>query len=544
MEKRIVYAYILTLALMTGLMVRLAVLSQGEEFRTAAAVQSSYGLEVGESRGTIYDRNLKPLVNNSSQLLLAVAPTPEAVTALREQLPAEEFQEDLPLLENGKPVVVPASIPVSGQGIECFRLPVRNSQQQLAPHVIGYVDGSGTGVCGVEAGYDQLLESWGGEVETHYLINAFGGALTGGAVQVTDTRPEEQGGVVLTLDRKIQQLAEQAGEEIPAGAVVVMDPDTGEILAMASFPDYSPVDVASALEGENSPLFNRATASYSVGSTFKICVAAAALEMGFTPEYEYVCPGYYDLGEQRYYCHQRSGHWQLAMARALRQSCNPYFINLGQQIGAARLYQMASDMGFGSAVKLVEGVVAATGTLPLPEEIDLGELANLSFGQGKLTATPVQVTQMMASVANGGMAVRPTLFAGITEDGATIERPTQQEPRRIMSAQTAQQLLELLGGVVTEEGSGRQAAPQFGQAAGKTASAQTGSYVDGKEVVHGWFTGAWPLEDPRYVITVLVEGGESGGELPAQVFRKITEGLALLEDQHLYQDVTGEVILP
>ena len=113
-----------------------------------------------------------------------------------------------------------------------------------------------------------------------------------------------------------------------------------------------------------------------------------------------------------------------------------------------------------------------------------------------------------------------------------------------MSAQTAQQLLVLLGGVVTEEGSGRQAAPQFGQAAGKTASAQTGSYVDGKEVVHGWFTGAWPLEDPRYVITVLVEGGESGGELPAQVFRKITEGLALLEDQHLYQDVTGEVILP
>ncbi len=541
MEKRIVYAYILTLTLITALMVRLAVLSQGEEFRAAAAIQSSYGLEVGESRGTIYDRNLKPLVNNASQILLAVAPTPESVTVLREQLPTEEFQRDLPLLESGKPVVLQASQMVVGAGVESFRIPVRNTENQLAPHIIGYIDGSGTGVCGVESGYNQLLQYYGGQVETHYLINAFGGALAGGAVQVTDTRPEKQGGVALTLDRRIQQLVEQAGEEIPQGAVVVMDPDTGEILGMASFPDYSPLELGEALTAQGSPLFNRAIAAYNVGSTFKICVAAAALEMGFSPDYEYVCPGYYELGEQRYYCHQRSGHWQLAMARALRQSCNPYFINLGQQVGAARLYQMASAMGFGSAVKLAEGVVSAAGTLPLPEEIDLGELANLSFGQGKLTATPIQVTQMMASVANGGFAVQPTLFLGTTEDGAVLDRADGTEPRRIMSQETAEQLLELLEGVVTQEGSGRQAAPQFGQAAGKTASAQTGRYEQGQEIVHGWFTGAWPAEDPRYVITVLVEGGESGGELPARVFRNLTEGLALLEDGELYQQVTGEV---
>lgn len=531
MERRVVWVHSIVLFCMTILLVRLSVLGQGDSLAQAAARQSSSLLELGSSRGTIYDRNGKPLVNRDYITALGVSPTPEAAEALKEMLPQEEFENSLELLRQGRPIVVRSQgwLPSGARdGIVSFQLPVRYGQEQLAVHLLGYVDESGTGVTGIEKGYDQLLREDGGSVYCRYFVDANRGAVEGEAAQVVDQRSAPYGGVVLTLDREIQAAAEKAMEDIPKGAAVVMDVENGEILAMVSRPVYDLLDMAASLEDEDSPFFNRATAAYNVGSTFKICVAAAALESGYTTDYSYQCLGWYDLEEQRYHCHNRYGHDWLDMKGAMEHSCNPYFINLGLHVGGQAIYNMAYAMGFGSASRLAEGVSSAAGVLPGLNELTGGELANFSFGQGKLTATPVQVAQMVASVANGGMSVNPTVYLGTTRDGGSILRDEEAVPsRRVMSESTAATLREMLIGVV-EEGSGTKAKPDRGGAGGKTATAQTGVYEGEDEVIHGWFAGFYPAKEPRYAVVVLAEGGGEGGDKPAEAFAAICDGIAEL----------------
>ncbi|MEG1943401.1 MAG: penicillin-binding transpeptidase domain-containing protein, partial [Angelakisella sp.] len=196
---------------------------------------------------------------------------------------------------------------------------------------------------------------------------------------------------------------------------------------------------------------------------------AAALESGFSTDYSYVCPGYYQLGEHRYHCHQRAGHWELSMPRALEQSCNPYFINLGERLGGEKLCAMAAKMGFGTAFTLADGIVSASGNLPDPAKMNDGELANISFGQGSLLATPLQIAHMTAVIAGGGASPMPTLYGGTTADGSVIVRDTPAESKRIISKSSAEALCHLMVRVV-ENGSGKKAACGYGGTGGKTSS--------------------------------------------------------------------------
>ncbi len=230
MEKRVVWLHGFLLLCMTVLMVRLSVLGQGESLAQAAVRQSTSLLELGSSRGTIYDRHGKPLVNRSYQTALAVSPTPEGMELLREVLPQEELSGALEVLRQGRPMVVRSQrwlpLPLA-RGVAAFQLPVRYSGEQPAVHLLGYVDESGHGVTGVEKGYDELLRGMGGSVYARYFVDANRSAVEGTASQVVDQRTAPQGGVVLTLDRAIQQCAEEAMEEVPKGAAVVMDVKTG-----------------------------------------------------------------------------------------------------------------------------------------------------------------------------------------------------------------------------------------------------------------------------------------------------------------------------
>ena len=133
-------------------------------------------------------------------------------------------------------------------------------------------------------------------------------------------------------------------------------------------------------------------------------------------------------GEQKYHCHYRYGHGELTMAEALEKSCNPYFINLGMQVGGEALCDMAYRMGFGSSAKLGEGVTAAAGVLPKGRDLWGGDLANFSFGQGEFTATPVQIAQMISAIANGGRFVSPTVYRGTTLNGGDLELREEPAP--------------------------------------------------------------------------------------------------------------------
>jgi len=526
MGKRTAVVYGLCMLLIMSMVLRLCWVGQNQSFVKAISAQSRYTLQVGSRRGGIYDCNMKPLVDREDYPVSAVVPT-TGTPMLLQNFHGQQRQTLLALLESRKPFLFNGDLG-DHPGVTVYHLGKRYTDQ-MAVHLVGYQNGEGQGVAGIEAAYDSFLQKVGKSYSVTCSVDAVGHVLEG---EISAAIPSEQiGGVVLTLDRDFQQTAQQAlrDNNINAGAVVVTDIWTGEIKAMASCPGFDPNNVASALKAENSPLVNRALSPYNVGSVFKLVVAAAALEEGLSPELMLECPGYITVEGTRFRCHNLAGHGPIDMPTAVKHSCNVYFIKLAQQLGGEPIRRMAARMGFGSSTQLASGIIGAAGELTRQELLQGGELANFAFGQGKLTATPLQLAAATACIANGGQYRPPRLIAGTTEDGKNLTHPAEPYAAGwAVSSQTAQILRKMMVQVV-EEGSGSKAKPDVGGAGGKTASAQTGSFdPTGQEVVQAWFAGFYPAQTPRWSVVVLCEGGVSGGDVAAPVFRQICDGIARL----------------
>ena len=175
-------------------------------------------------------------------------------------------------------------------------------------------------------------------------------------------------------------------------------------------------------------------------------------------------------------------------------------------------------------------MVTNKGSLPNKSTlITKSDIANLGFGQGELTATPIQIAKVVSTISNDGYLVSPRLIKGISDkEGKYIETEEKYHSQaRVISKKTAQTLKDMMISVV-ENGSGKNAKPNNGGAGGKTASAQTGRYIDEREIVHAWFSGFFPTLSPKYVIVILVEDGESGSNIAAPIFKKITDNITSL----------------
>ncbi len=521
MQRRMIGLFFGVILLFSGLMFRLYSLSQRSYLASAAQNQSSYLLKADSTRGMIYDCSLNPLVEDTPSLTGAVLPGPEAAAAILDTAGTDR-QQLVERMQESQPFLLQLEEPVYSQGVEVLHTVERYSSQPLAPHIIGYTDGDGQGVSGIEQAYNDLLSQHSGSLSLRYTVDATGLPLTGAAIERVEDNYQDPAGVVLTLDEGIQRAAQTAATKyFEKGAVVVMEVYTGEIRAMASFPEYNPNDVANYLNDPDAPLINRALRAYNVGSTFKLLVAATGVEQGYRDHTNF-CPGYLDVGNIRFHCHYLSGHGVLDMRSALEKSCNPYFISLIQKIGGESVSYKASQLGFGKSLELAPGLLSMSGKLQTFTELESpGELANFGFGQGMLTATPLQIAQLVAAMANGGNAVVPKLVEGFTQDGVQIERTSTYAPVQVVSSWAANTIKEDMISVV-ENGSGQKAKPLHGGAGGKTASAQTGQYDEnGVEIVHAWFAGFYPANQPRYAIVVLAEGMNSGGDYAAPVFQEI-----------------------
>jgi len=532
MRQRIIAVFCVITVLMTTVIYRIYYINASDYLTTAAAVQGKYRVDIATSRGGIYDRNMKPLVNTGSSWVAAVLPTPQAATALLEV----ETEENRPALLERLSGVKPFAMRVENQniyaqGVDVFQVPVRYSEG-IAPHLIGYLGGDGMGgVAGIEKACNQLLVDEGSRVWATYEVDAAGQALHGTGADIHRVNEEGKGGVVLSLDKDIQLIAQNAlSSGWDKGAVVVMDVATGDILAMASIPAFDPNDIASSLEREDAPFINRAISGYNIGSVFKVVVAAAALENNISPYHQYECEGYVDIGGQVFRCNNHAVHGTLDMERALEVSCNTYFIHLAREVGPEYILALCEHMGLGSAAQLAPGLYTQPGNLPGAAELaNPAGLANFGFGQGSSLATPLQMAQVVSAIAGGGKAVTPRLVRGVTLDGATLSEQTPiYTANQLISPGTAATVRDMMVAVVSE-GSGKQAASLKGGAGGKTSSAQTGQMAEDKEIVHAWFAGFYPAEQPRYSIVVFCEGGESGENVAAPIFKQIADGIAGLE---------------
>lgn len=526
LSKRMVWVFAAFCILFFGLNLRMAYLQNSESLQQAAVSQRSYTLDVGITRGQIYDRNLLGMVNQVKKTQAAILPMPENTQAVLNSVLPQQRSSVLEQLKNRLPFVTTLTdSTLKMDGVTLIPTVERYPEKQLAAHVLGYVNGDGEGVSGIEKAYNDYLKQAEKTVQARYTLDGLGNPIGGTQAEVLNSGEVNQG-VVLTIDQGIQQICEEVGKPlIDKGAIVVMDPYTGELLACASFPEYSPNHVEKSLNDEDAPLINRCFSAFTVGSTFKTVLCAAALKQGISPDLSYDCIGWINVKGQPFKCHYLPGHGQIDMKTAMVESCNTYFISLGQTLGAQSIYQMAKDMSFGQGYELAPGLYTAAGNLPTAAQMpNPADVANISFGQGTLTATPVQLCQMISCVVNDGKTPVPQLVKGLTADGVTmLESYEPKAPVYAVDAEITQIIKGFLDAAVNEK-DGIAAKPEHVTAAGKTGTAQTGKFKeDGTEIVDTWFAGYFPKEEPKYVVSVLVQDGSTGNLSAGPVFAEIAD---------------------
>ena len=527
-EKRAIIFFAGFVLLFSLLYVRLGYLSTSSGLMETAKNQSKYTLTIEERRGQIYDCNLAPLVNRTSKQLYAVLPTSSNMKLVLDAVPQSRKDSVSKLLKTAKPFLLQSDKNIEADHVTPFYQGQRYEYRQLAPHIIGYLDSQKNGIIGIEKGYNDFLSEHTSKTQVAYTMDGLGHGMPGVEPEVREGNADPAG-IVLSIDENIQTVIQNIGErELKKGAIVVMDPYSGEIKGAASFPSFTPTDLSKSInDTRNSPMINRAFLPFNVGSTFKIVTAAAALEAGIPMSETVACTGSMDVSGQVIRCHKRDGHGILDMLDAMKESCNPYFIHLGLEVGGDSLLEMAERFGFGQGYSLASNIYTSGGTLPLKQDmLNPAEVANLSFGQGKLTATPVQVAQMMSVIANGGYLVAPKLVLGETLDGEMVERTADIAPKQIISGEIAAQIQSFLIHCVMVA-DGQNALPQKITAGGKTGTAQTGRFdEEGNELEQGWFAGFFPASNPRYVVVVLSEETGYGNTTAAPVFSKIADALA------------------
>ncbi len=537
MKKRLWIVYGCIITLFCGLLFRIYTLSD-QYLRTAADKQSSVTVTVANVRGTIYDRNGVALVNSEKEYRACVNAVPSALTVLSETMDAAAFSSLSESLQSGKPVVVRLENLAAANGISLFEVPLRYSQRVLAPHLIGYMDGNQTeGLTGIEAAFDSVLNTYNGKATVTYSVDANGKVLSGIAPKLTNSMHEATGGIRLTIDADIQALAEDiAAKYIKKGAVVIMEPANGDIVSMVSLPTYHPDKVADVLQDPDSPLLNRALCSYNCGSVYKILSAATALELGGSTSQQYTCNGNIAIGNNVFHCHHRLGHGNLTMEDAFAKSCNCYFIQLMQEVGGSPLLGLSKRLQLGSSISLCDGIQTAVSQLPDTDTLQApAALANLSFGQGELTASPLHIAGLVSTVLNDGILCSPRIVYGYTDSEGSFTEAEKTVSGRVFSAQTAAALRQMMEKVTTDEGTGTAGKPNVGIAGAKTGTAETGwAPADGEKhaVVHSWYAGYYtPREDTDYVIVVFAENAENTGAKTAPVFKEIADALYKIKDE-------------
>ncbi len=446
----------------------------------------------------------------------------------------------------------------------------------LASHVIGYTQpwakgdipeqakrdfdhyiGDEKGRDGIEATFNDMLT---GPAGSRKLVKNEKGHITG----MIDYRPPQVGAdVTLTLDAHAQYLVSNVLRRAGRAAGVVIDVQTGEILAMASVPDYNPNDYIPSIDADVkraydsnpcSPFTNRCLSGFAPGSTFKLGTAVAGALNGYADR-SYSCAGFVAYGTYKPRCWLRSGHGTLSLSSAIQRSCNPYFFKLSNQLGSERMISALTMLGFGQPTGVPVpnesgGVFAGSKvwrSAHRDASITPATLAQLSIGQGGTLATPLQLCAMVSCIANGGRYYEPRLVKKAELPDGTIlveDRPNLKVDliREGMRPADLEKIRQGMWKAVNEAGgtAGRARIPDV-EVAGKTGTAQTAD--DGKRSHNSWTVAFAPYDEPRYAVCVLVQNGKSGGKVCGPLVHLILRGL-LARDEGMRLPLAGLSTVP
>ena len=518
--------------------------SQHDGLVNRARQQQQNAIETSPMRGNLLDRYDRELARSIQTVSLFVDPDglrPEELECTASQLASHFGDSQSELIkqlqdaqnekrrfvwiarrldiEEAKPI-----LDLKLPGLQSLLEPKRYYPNgSLGSHVLGFVGLDGQGLAGVEQAYNAKISGEPGQL---FLEKD----ATGRPYESFEVSASQGQSVVLTIDQAIQYQAERALQEAvqrshaKSGSAIVLDPRTGEVLALANAPSFDPNDVAA------SPAENRRNWAlqniYEPGSTFKIVAFSAAIEKKLAkPDDKIDCQmGAITVAGRLVHDHKRFG--VLTLSEALAKSSNVAAIKLGIRVGNESMYDFMTRFGFGSKTG-IELPGETSGLLRKVEKWQPSSIGSLAMGQ-EIGVTPVQMAVAFGALANDGLRIAPHLVREIRDSSGNVVYKTQPEQRRVVSNETAVALRGMLEGV-TLHGTAKKAQLDGYSAAGKTGTAQkidpkTRAYSHTKFI--GSFVGFAPVNNPQVVIIVVIDepaGAYHGGDVAAPVFREIAE---------------------
>lgn len=494
---------------------------------------------IDPKRGNVYDKSGKELtlslmVPSVYAMPYKIKNSSEAAEILSEVLGMNEHELEQKLSNKKRyflwikrrvqPWVKQKLMEKKVQGVDFVDEPKRfYPKNVLLCHTLGFTGVDNQGLWGLESQYDSVLR---GKKGTRLAETDSRGNLIPSGYYKED--PVTDGDhLFLNISEDIQHIAEREVDKAwkshhARGAlIIVMEPDTGYILALASRPVFDP---NSATKFSHDVWKNPAVSlTYEPGSTFKVILAAAAIKLGMEKEAQTYCPGSIKVGKHTLHCAHHQSHGAVNLSRIIEKSCNVGAATLGMRIGMTKLIKVIRDFGFGARTKIdLPGEEA--GILLAEKYWSTVNTANVAFGQG-IGVTPIQLLTAVNAVANGGKLMKPQIVHEIrSPEGEIIKTFHPQLVRKVMNAEAARKLAGYLQNVI-ENGTGKNAQVDGFTAAGKTGTAQKvvhGRYGEGKFISS--FVGFVPAKNPKLSILVLVDepqGDYLGGAVAAPVFQSV-----------------------
>lgn len=556
-NRRKIYFTCLALVLAAVLLMgRLAYLMvcKAEYYDSAATALHERERSIKAPRGKIYDRNGNILADNRAVCSISVIHSQiedeeEVIRVLDEYLEKEEAEIRKKVEKVSSREVIATNIDKEiGDKIrelDVAGIKVDEDYKRYYPYgslaskVLGFTGSDNQGIVGLEVWYNDTLSGQDGSINT--VTDAKGIELPG--VKETRVSPIPGNNIVLSLDLNIQKYATQAAlnvmEEKQAKrvAIIIMNPQNGEIYAMVDVPEYDlnhPFELNTEVDG-----YNAMTASekmdalntmwrnfnisdtYEPGSTFKIVTSTAALEAGTVSLSDtFYCPGYKIVEDRRIRCHKTTGHGSEDFLHALMNSCNPAFMEIGERTGAENLYHTYDKLGLFQKTG-IDLPGEANSIMHKLEDIGPVELATMSFGQS-FQISPIQFVTAAATVINGGNKITPHLGMTVTdENNMVVQQLEYPVTEAAVSSETSATMRSMLEAVVSE-GSGSKAVVEGYRIGGKTATSEkiprgTGLYISS-------FLGFAPADNPQVLALIMIDeptGVYYGGTIAAPVVQEI-----------------------
>lgn len=567
---RIMIATYIVIAIFSLLVLRLWQLQilQGNEYRKISEENRLKIVKIAAPRGIIYDRNGIPLVKNSPYYSVSISPalSGNIDAALLSKVIDIDIDTIKKKLSNKKSSFEPVRLKEGLSFKEIAFIEARRSDfpglyididvtrhylfGEVGAHLIGYIGklnqrqyrdsefrglpaDAFVGQWGIEMLFDKQLRGIPGERIVE--VDALGRELR----LITEKPPTKGKDLTIAMDINLQKAAEEAfGEK--TGALVAIKPDTGEILSLVSKPSFDPNLFAKGISQQQwtdliynprNPLLNRALQSqYPPGSTFKIVTALAGLEEHvIDPETKVTCNGGISYGRWHFGCWLKNGHKTLTLHRALVESCDVYFYEVGRRLGIDRVASYARGLGLGknSNLRLVnerKGVVPDTKWKQEQRKQPwyLGDTFHASIGQGYVAVTPYQMARLTGIISSGGCIYEPSLLK--------LEEKPLMSKKLNVSFENISEIKKGLYGVVNEpSGTGWAARSSIVEICGKTGTAQVvgirkdSRYLHELHRDHAWFVAFAPCDKPEVALSVLVEHGGHGGAAAAPIAKRAIE---------------------